>query len=117
MLFFSFIKQEFPVKWEGKEYYCNKDALFCTSEVFEQKYPVLDFDFCMQFGEYELPTTTTDVADSDTVNEIFKRINYTEKKLTKQDFKRQAGIVTVDFPDLVKVRLLLILEEITLEVH
>ena len=42
---FSFIKQEFPVKWEGKEYYCNKDALFCTSEVFEQKYPVLDFDF------------------------------------------------------------------------
>ena len=53
---FSFIKQEFPVKWEGKEYYCNKDALFCTSEVFEQNYPVLDFDFCMQFGEYELPT-------------------------------------------------------------
>lgn len=96
---FSFIKQKFPVKWEGKEYYCNKDALFCTSEVFEQKYPVLDFDFCMQFGEYELPTTTTDVADSDTVNEIFKRINSTGKKLTKQDL-RQAGIVS-RFSDLV----------------
>lgn len=111
---FSFIKQEFPVKWEGKEYYCNKDALFCTSEVFEQKYPVLDFDFCMQFGEYELPTTTTDVADSDTVNEIFKRINYTGKKLTKQDL-RQAGIVS-RFSDLVSKTAANIRGDITLEI-
>jgi len=77
---FSLIKQEFPVKWEGKEYYCNRDALFCTSGDFEQNYPVLDFDFCMQFGEYELPTTTTDFEDTDIINEIFKRINSIRKK-------------------------------------
>lgn len=97
---FSFIKQEFPIKWEGKKYYCNKDALFCTSEVFEQKYPVLDFDFCMQFGEYELPTTTTEVTDTITINEIFKRLNSTGKKLAKQDL-RQAGVVS-EFSDLVR---------------
>lgn len=96
---FSFIKNEFPVMWEGKEYYCNRDALFCTSGDFEQNYPVLDFDFCMQFGEYELPTTTTDFEDTDTINEIFKRINSTGKKLTKQDL-RQAGVVS-KFSDLV----------------
>ena len=64
----------------------------------------------MQFGEYELPTTTTDVADSDTVNEIFKRINYTGKKLTKQDLRQVVNKVS-RFSDL-EVRLLPLLEEI-----
>lgn len=97
---FSFIKNEFPIMWEGKEQYCNKNALFCQREPFEQKKPVLDFDLCMSFGEYELPTTTTDFADTNTINEIFKRINSTGRKLAKQDL-RQAGVVS-NFSDLVR---------------
>lgn len=94
---FSFIKQEFPVKLEGKWYYCNKDALFCTGEDFEQKYPAMDFDLCMQFGEYELPTITADVTD--TINEICKRLNFAGKQYTAQD-KRQANFIS-KFSDLV----------------
>ena len=97
---FSFIKNEFPIMWEGKEQYCNKTALFCPREPFKQKKPVLDFDLCMTFGEYELPTTTTDFADTDTINEIFKRINSSGRKLARQEL-RQAGVVS-DFSDLVR---------------
>lgn len=97
---FSFIKNEFPVMWEGKEQYCNKTALFCPRESFKQKKPVLDFDLCMTFGEYELPTTTTDFADTDTINEIFKRINSFGRKLARQEL-RQAGVVS-NFSELIR---------------
>ena len=97
---FSFIKNEFPVMWEGKEQYCNKTALFCPRESFKQKKPVLDFDLCMTFGEYELPTTTTDFVDTDTINEIFKRINSSGRKLARQEL-RQAGVVS-NFSELIR---------------
>lgn len=97
---FSFIKQEFPVKWEGKEYYCNLQEIIFNKEKIKVKEPVLNNELCREFFNYELPTTTTEVTDTITINEIFKRINSTGKKLAKQDL-RQAGVVS-EFSDLVR---------------
>lgn len=97
---FSFIKQEFPVKWEGKDYYCNLQEIIFDKEKIEAKEPALDKELCREFFNYELPTTTTEVEDTNTVNEIFKRLNSTGKKLAKQDL-RQAGFVS-EFSDLVR---------------
>ena len=99
---FSFIKQEFPVKWgeEQREYYCNLQEIICNKEKIETKEPVLDRELCREFFNYELPTTTTEVEDTNTINEIFKRINSTGRKLAKQDL-RQAGVVS-EFSDLVR---------------
>lgn len=69
--------------WEGKEQYCNKTALFCPRESFKQKKPVLDFDLCMTFGEYELPTTTTDLQ---TQTQLMKSLNvliHSGRKISK----------------------------------
>lgn len=97
---FSFIKQEFPVKWKGKEYYCNLQEIIFNKENIKTREPVLDKELCREFFNYELPTTTTEVADTNTINEIFKRLNSTGKKLAKQDL-RQAGVVS-EFSDLVR---------------
>ena len=99
---FSFIKQEFSVKWgeEQKEYYCNLQEIIFNKEKIKAKEPMLDRELCREFFNYELPTTTTEVEDINTINEIFKRLNSTGRKLAKQDL-RQAGVVS-DFSDLVR---------------
>ena len=97
---FSFIKQEFPVKWGEKEYYCNLQEIIFNKEKIKMKKPTLDNELCREFFNYELPTTTTEVTNAITINEIFKRLNSTGKKLAKQDL-RQAGVVS-GFSDLVR---------------
>lgn len=97
---FSFIKQEFPVKWGEKEYYCNLQEIIFNKEKIKMKKPTLDNELCREFFNYELPTTTTEVTNAITINEIFKRLNSTGKKLAKQDL-RQAGVVS-EFSDLVR---------------
>lgn len=78
---FSFIKQEFPVKWGEKEYYCNLQEIIFNKEKIKMKKPALDNELCREFFNYELPTTTTEVTNAITINEIFKRLNSTGKSL------------------------------------
>lgn len=102
---FSFIKNEFPAKnTEGKYCYFNTKALADSDEIIKQEgiipkiENVLDLTSSRKFLNYELPVSTTEVSDSEVVD-IFKRINSTGRKLSKQDL-RQAGCVS-SFSDLV----------------
>lgn len=102
---FSYIKNEFPVKYiDGKYYYFNIYALADAEEIIKQEKitpntNTLDSDTSRNFLNYELPVTTTEVSDADVID-IFKRINSTGRKLSKQDL-RQAGAVGA-FADLVR---------------
>lgn len=58
-----------------------------------------DMETSRLFLNYELPVSTTEASDSDVIN-IFKRINSTGRKLSKQDL-RQAEVVG-EFADLVR---------------
>lgn len=102
---FSFIKNEFPIKWiDGKFYYFNVSALADSEKMIEdglltQKDNKLDSTVCRKFLNYQLPITTTEVSDTE-IEDIFIRINSTGRKLSAQDL-RQAGAVGF-FSDLVR---------------
>lgn len=102
---FSFIKNEFPVKWiDGKYYYFNVSALADSDKMIEeglliQEEDKLDSTICRKFLNYQLPITTTEVSDTE-IEDIFIRINSTGRKLSAQDL-RQAGAVGL-FSDLVR---------------
>lgn len=97
---FSFINGEFAVKYNGVYSYFNPDAMFAESESTAQRErAVIDYRTCRDFLLYQLSVTVTE-ADDTTVEEIFKRINSTGRKLSKQDL-RQAGSVGM-FSDLVR---------------
>lgn len=97
---FSFINGEFAVKYKGKYSYFNPDAMYAESHNITQKEKaVIDYRTCRDFLLYQLSVTITE-ADDTTVEEIFKRINSTGRKLSRQDL-RQAGSVGL-FSDLVR---------------
>lgn len=102
---FSFIKNEFPVKWgDGKYYYFNVSALADSDKMIEEGLLIqnddkLDSTICRKFLNYQLPITTTEVSDTE-IEDIFIRINSTGRKLSAQDL-RQAGAVGL-FSDLVR---------------
>lgn len=102
---FSFIKNEFPIKWsDGNYYYFNVSALadserMITEGILIQRENKLDSSICRNFLNYQLPITTTEVSDSE-IEDIFIRINSTGRKLSTQDL-RQAGAIGL-FSDLVR---------------
>ena len=102
---FSFIKNEFPIKWsDGKYYYFNVSALADSEKMIDeglltQNENKLDSAVCRRFLNYQLPITTTEVSDTE-IEDIFIRINSTGRKLSAQDL-RQAGAVGL-FSDLVR---------------
>lgn len=97
---FSFVNGEFAVKYKGKYSYFNPDAMYAESHNMAQKGKVvIDYRTCRDFLLYQLSVTITE-ADDTTVEEIFKRINSTGRKLSRQDL-RQAGSVGL-FSDLVR---------------
>ena len=102
---FSFIMNEFPARGrDGKLHYFNVDALagsadIVTAENIKVQENVFDMETSRMFLNYELPVSTTEASDQDVIN-IFKRINSTGRKLSKQDL-RQAGAVG-EFADLVR---------------
>lgn len=102
---FSFIKNEFPIKWtDDKYYYFNVSALADSDKMIEeglliQEDDKLDSTICRKFLNYQLPITTTEVSDTE-IEDIFIRINSTGRKLSAQDL-RQAGAVGL-FSDLVR---------------
>lgn len=100
----SFMQNEYAVKIEGKYQYFNLDVfpgngILIRENKLKQKEPILDSAICREFMLYQLPITTID-ADEAIVEDVFKRINSTGRKLSLQDL-RQAG-VTGRFSNLVR---------------
>lgn len=100
----SFINGEFPTNYNGEFGYFNLDAFTgygkkISDGTIKQSSPTLPLELCEKFLDYELSFSVTGKEDSE-VEEIFRRINSTGRKLSKQDL-RQAG-VTGKFSDLVR---------------
>lgn len=101
----SFILNKYSVKIDGIDYYFNlsvypgNELLIKKDELHQQK-PVMPAEMCHAFLLYQLPVSIID-ADEAAVDDVFKRINSTCRKLSSQDL-RQAG-VTSKFSDLVRI--------------
>lgn len=100
----SFIENEFPIDWNGKQHFFNLDTLASTlnqkqSGVLQQKEPALPKDVCMGIVSYQIPFSFI-IADQQNIEEIFRRINSFGKKLSGQEI-RQAGAVGA-FSDIVR---------------
>mgnify|MGYP002765470094 FL=1 len=101
---FSFIKGEFPIKYNGQEGYFDLQTMAATKDLmdknlYEQKTPLLDRTLCAQYASYQLPLSITNFDDRQ-IEEIFRRINATGRQLSAQDL-RQAG-ATHPFAEIVR---------------
>lgn len=98
---FAFIENEFP--YEGA--YFDLETLADTKlrrdeRNLTQKVPVLDRKACVAIVNYQLPVSTYRSATEESVDEVFRRINSSGRKLSLQEI-RQAG-VTSDMAALVR---------------
>lgn len=101
---FSFIKGEFPVEYNGSLGYFDLQTMAITKAllddgVLKQMTPLLDRDLCSRYVNYQLPLSITSFDDSH-IEEIFRRINATGRRLSSQDL-RQAG-ATHSFAELAR---------------
>lgn len=100
----SFVLNKYSVKINGHYQYFNLDVfpgngILIREGKLKQEYPIIDSEICRQFMLYQLPISTIN-ADKAVVDDVFKRINSTGRKLSSQDL-RQAGI-TSNFSNLVR---------------
>ena len=100
----SFIENEFPVEWSGKQCYFNLDTLASTlnlkqSGQIEQREPMLPKEVCLDIVSYQIPFSFI-IADQQSIEEIFRRINSFGKQLSGQEI-RQAGAIGA-FSDIVR---------------
>lgn len=100
----SFIFNKYPIEVDGTEYYFDLDAIPATRYAVEsgeltQLYPTLDVKLCGRFLQYSLPISLIS-ADDVVIDDAFKRINATGRKLSHQDL-RQAGVIS-NFSELVR---------------
>lgn len=100
----SFIENEFAIEWEGRFCYFNLDTLASTLDLkqggkLKQKTPFLPKDICLGIVRYQIPFSFI-IADQQSIEEIFRRINSFGKQLSGQEI-RQAGAVG-SFSDLVR---------------
>ena len=84
--------------------FIQKDCLISIADIVKAENittheDAFDRETSRMFLNYELPVSTTEASDQDVIS-IFKRINSTGRKLSKQDL-RQAGAVG-EFADLVR---------------
>ena len=100
----SFIENEYPIMYEGQNCYFNLETLASTLNlrqegVLIQKTPVMPKEACLKIVSYQIPFSYI-VADEDSIEEIFRRINSFGKQLSGQEI-RQAG-ATGAFSDIVR---------------
>ncbi len=100
----SFIDGDYAISFENNYGYFNLDAFtgygkMASEGILTQNDPPLPLEICEKFLDYELSFSVTGKENSE-VEEIFRRINSTGRKLSKQDLC-QAG-VTGFFSDLVR---------------
>ena len=102
----AFIENEFPCKFtDGSSGYFNLETLADTKLLrdenrLEQREPVLDRELCLSIVNYQLPVSTYSSDEEESVDEVFRRINSSGRKLSMQEI-RQAGI-TSGFATLVR---------------
>jgi hypothetical protein len=98
---FAFIENEFPF---GDGYFDLEtlaDTKFKRDQgELTQRTPVLDRAVCLAIVNYQLPVSTYRSATEESVDEVFRRINSSGRKLSLQEI-RQAG-VTSNFANLVR---------------
>lgn len=93
----SFINNEFKVDINGiyqyfdRSVYPGNEILLRKNEI-HQKRPIINSEICEKFLIYELPITTIN-ANETVVENVFKRINSTGRKLSSQDL-RHAGVIS-----------------------
>lgn len=97
---FGYIENHFPVLIEGSEKYFNiPDFTFAQTQVTKGLiFPKTSADFLTQeqvsaFIQYPFPVTIFKTGSTDEINETFRRINSTGRKLSPQEV-RQAGNVS-----------------------
>lgn len=97
---FGFIENHFPVFIGGSDKFFNiPDYTFAQSQVTKGViFPKTDVEFLTQeqvsaFIQYPFPVTIFKTGSSDEINETFRRINSTGRKLSPQEV-RQAGNVS-----------------------
>ena len=100
----SFIENEYPIMHEGQSCYFNLETLASTLDLSRkgklvQKTPIMPKDACLRIVSYQIPFSFI-VADEDSIEEIFRRINSFGKQLSGQEI-RQAG-ATGAFSDIVR---------------
>ena len=100
----SFIENEFAIEWEGQMCYFNLDTLASTLDLKQkqkliQKTPIMPKDVCLGIVRYQIPFSFI-IADQQSIEEIFRRINSYGKQLSNQEI-RQAGAIGA-FSDLVR---------------
>lgn len=89
----SFIENQYS--YEGK--YFDLESLGVTldkkkSGEILQKEPVLNREACRVLTQYRIPISTYRDADSTAIDEVFRRINSSGRKLSRQEV-RQAGVI------------------------
>lgn len=92
--FFSFIENDFPL--DGK--FFNLESLGDTkylrdSGALSQKTPVMDREACLKIVNYRLPVSTYRADNTEAIDEVFRRINSSGRKLSLQEI-RQAGVTS-----------------------
>lgn len=100
----SFIDGDYAISFQNNYGYFNLDAFtgygkMAREGIITQNDPPLPLEICEKFLDYELSFSVTGKENSE-VEEIFRRINSTGRKLSKQDL-RQAGVTGL-FSDLVR---------------
>lgn len=100
----AFIENEYPILWEGRSCFFDLDTLASTLNlkqqgVLRQNQPLLPREVCMRIVSYQIPFSYI-IADQQSIEEIFRRINSYGKQLSGQEI-RQAGAIGV-FSDLVR---------------
>lgn len=91
---FAFLENEFPVN----EMYFDLETLGDTKALRDagnltQKQPVLPRDICLNIVNYQLPVSTYRSASHEAIDEVFRRINSSGRKLSLQEI-RQAGVTS-----------------------
>lgn len=98
---FSFIENEFSYNGAFFDLETLADTKLRRDEgVLVQREPTLDRKVCVALVNYQLPVSTYRSASEESVDEVFRRINSSGRKLSLQEI-RQAG-VTSDIAGLVR---------------
>lgn len=89
----SFIEGDFSVNGEYFDLETCADTMeLLTSEKLFQKKPILKREYCINILNYNIPFSITNFSEDKEVDETFRRINTSGRRLSRQDV-RQAGAV------------------------
>lgn len=94
---FEFMDNRFKVDIDGASGYFNVDSCqmsynACNHNLIDKQEPQLDYDLCHDISRYTVAVSTINAEES-AVEDVFKKINATGRKLSPQEL-RQAGVTS-----------------------